>query len=101
MLGGKLCTFGPLQCRHVPAGLDLSRDGVAGLATLGLGGAAYPGVTPAVCVPSGLRVARFGRGLGGVRQRGLEAQVRWRRRRGSRRLLPLTRGRRGEVKEPT
>lgn len=100
LLGGKLCALGPLQGGHVPAGLDLSGDGVAGLAALGLGGAAYPGVNPAVCVPSGLRVARFGRRLGGVGQRGLEAQVRWRRR-GSRRLLPLTRGRRGEVKEPT
>lgn len=88
LLGGKLRTLGSLQCGHVPAGLDLSRDGVAGLPTLGLGGAAYPGVTPAVCMPSGLRVARFGRGLRGVRQRGLEAQVRWRGR-GSRRLLPL------------
>lgn len=88
LLGGKLRTLGPLQCGHMPAGLNLSGDGVAGLATLGLGGAAYPRVTPAVCMPSRLRVARFGRGLGGVRQRGLEAQVRWRRR-GSRRLLPL------------
>lgn len=88
MLGGKLCALGPLQRRHMPAGLDLTRDGVAGLATFGLGGAAHPGVTPAVCMPSGLRVARFGWGLRGVGQRGLEAQVRWRRR-GSRRLLPL------------
>lgn len=100
LLRGKLCPLGPLQRGHVPAGLDLSGDGVAGLATLGLGGAAYPGVTPAVCVPPGLRVARFRRGLRGVGQRGLEAQVRWRRR-GSRRRLPLVRGRRGEVKEPT
>lgn len=100
MLGGELRALGPLQRRHVPAGLDLPGDGVAGLAALGLGGAAHPGVTPAVRMPSGLGVARFGWGLRGVGQSGLEAQVR-RRRRGSGRLLPLIRGGRGEVKEPT
>jgi len=68
----------------VPAGLNLSREGVAGLAALGLGGAAHPRVAPALNVPSTLSVARFGRGLRGVGEGGLEAQV-WRRRRRRRR----------------
>lgn len=93
---GELSAVRPLQRRHVPAGLDLSGEGVAGLAALGLGGAAYPGVPSSVGVASNLRVARFGGGLGGVGQRGLEAQIWWRRRR----RLSLTGGRRGEVKEP-
>lgn len=67
----------------MPAGLDLSGEGVAGLAALSLGGAAHPDVPPAVGVPSTLRVARFGGGLRGVGEGGLEAQV-WRR--GRRRL---------------
>lgn len=80
----------------MPAGLDLSGEGVASFAALSLGRAAYPGVTPAVGMPSALRVARFGGGLRGVGEGGLEAQV-WRR---SRRRLSLIRGRRGEMKEP-
>lgn len=65
----------------MPAGLDLSGEGVAGLAALRLGGAAHAGVAPALGVPSALRVARFGGGLRGVGEGGLEAQVwrRWRR----------------------
>lgn len=64
----------------MPAGLDLSREGVAGLAALGLGGAAHPRVAPAIGVPANLGVAHFGGGLRGVGEGGLEAQV-WRRRR--------------------
>ena len=65
----------------MPAGLDLSGEGVAGLAALGLGGAAHPGVPPALSVPSStLGVDHFGGGLRGVGEGGLEAQV-WRRRR--------------------
>lgn len=79
----------------MPAGLDLSGEGVAGLAALSLDGAAHPGVPPALGVPSTLRVARFRGRLRGVGERGLEAQV-WRRRR----RLSLICGRRGEVKEP-
>ena len=81
---GELSALRPLQGRHVPAGLDLSRQGVAGLAALGLGGAAHPGVPPALGVPyPAVGVARFGGGLRRVGERGLEAQV-WRR--GRRRL---------------
>lgn len=80
LLRGELCTLRPLQSRHMPAGLDLPWEGVAGLAALGLGGTAHPGVPPALCVPSAVRVARFGGGLRRVWEGGLEAQV-WRRRR--------------------
>lgn len=80
----------------MPAGLDLSGEGVAGLAALGLGGAAHPGVPPALRMPSTLRVARFGGGLRRVGEGGLEAQV-WRR---SGRRLSLIGGGGGEVKEP-
>lgn len=64
----------------MPAGLDLSGQRVASLAALGLGGGAHPGMPPGVSVPSTLRIACFGGGLGGVWKWGLEAQV-WRRRR--------------------
>ena len=93
---GELGALRPLQRRHVPAGLDLSGEGVAGLAALGLGGAAHPGVPPALHVPSTLGVARFGGGLRRVGEGGLEAQVLRRRRR----RLSLIWGRGGEVKEP-
>lgn len=75
LLWGELSALCPLQSRHVPAGLYLSGQGVAGLAALGLGGAAHPGVPPALCVPSTLGVSRFGGGLRGVGVGGLEAQV--------------------------
>lgn len=80
LFGGELSALRPLQSRHVPAGLDLSGEGVAGLAALRLGRAAHPGVPPALGVPSALRVTRLGGGLRGVGEGGLEAQV-WRRRR--------------------
>lgn len=76
---GELSALGPLQSRHVPAGLDLSGEGVAGLAALGLAGGAHPGVAPALGVPATLGVAWFGGGLRWVGEGGLEAQV-WRRR---------------------
>lgn len=97
LLRGELSTLCALQRRHVPAGLDLSGEGVAGLAALRLRGAAHPGVTPVVGVPSPLGVGHLSRGLRRVRERGLEAQVlRWRRWRS----LSLIWGRWGEVKEP-
>lgn len=82
LLGGELSALRPLQSRHVPAGLNLSREGVARLAALSLRGAAHPRVPPAVGVPPPLRVACFGGGLGRVGEGGLEAQVwgRWGRR---------------------
>lgn len=65
----------------MPAGLDLSREGIAGLAALSLGGAAHPGVAPALAMSSTLGVARFRGGLRWVGKGGLEAQVLSRRRR--------------------
>lgn len=86
----------PLQRRHVPAGFNLSWEGVVGFAALRLGGAAHPSVPPAVCVAPALRIACFGGGWRRVGEGGLEAQVWWRRRG----RLSLVCGRRGEVKEP-
>lgn len=63
LFGGELGALRPLQSRDMPAGLDLSGQGVAGFTALGLGGAAHPGVPPAVGVASTLGVAGFGGGL--------------------------------------
>lgn len=98
LLRGKLSSLCPLQCRHVPGGLDLAGQRVAGFAALGLRGAAYPRVSPVVGVASPIRVDdRLSGGLRRVGEGCLEAQVlRW----GRGRWLSLVRGRRGEVQEP-
>lgn len=98
LLRGELSSLRPLQCRHVPGGLDLAGQRVAGFAALGLRGAAYPRVGPVVGVASPIRVDdRLRRGLGRVGEGCLEAQVlRW----GRGRSLSLVCGRRGEVQEP-
>lgn len=98
LLGGELSALCPLQRRHVPAGLDLAGQRVAGLAALGLRGGAHPGVSPVVGVTSPIRVDDgLGGGLRRVGEGCLEAQVlRW----GRGRSLSLVWGRRGEVQEP-
>lgn len=79
LLGCELSSLRPLQCRHVPGGLDLAGQRVAGFAALGLRGAAHPRVSPVVAVASPIRVDdRLGRGLRRVGEGCLEAQVlRW------------------------
>lgn len=98
LLSGELSALCPLQRRHVPAGLDLAGQRVAGLAALGLRGGAHPGVSPVVGVTSPIRVDDgLGGGLRRVGEGCLEAQVlRW----GRGRSLSLVWGRRGEVQEP-